>query len=430
MDIEVQEVSPCVKRISVNVPVDEISPRIDTQLGELARRAKVPGFRQGKAPRPVIRKMYGKQVHGDVSQKVIDEAFRKALADNDLNPVGDPMVESLVVEEGAPISLVATVEVFPKIALAPFDGLTLTRKIRPVDEDEIETVITQYRERQARFTPVEGRGVAEGDYITIDYSATKADGAPLEHFKGEGRQAHVDKEQMFEGFYEGILGMTKGQTKEFDAPMPEDYPDTGIAGKPVTFKITLHEIKAKSLPEADDELAREVSDFDTMAELVADIRKGAEERAKDAADGALKSELLAKLIEANPMELPPGLLERQAASTAQRRARQFAQQGIDLAAAGIDAATMAERSRTEAVRSLKEQVILASFGEAHKVTLEEGDIDREVAKLAAMFGQSPEMTRQQLSQGGGLEALANQAYADKVTQAMLARVTVTDEPTA
>jgi trigger factor len=194
----------------------------------------------------------------------------------------------------------------------------------------------------------------------------------------------------------------------------------------VTFTIVLHEIKKKVLPELDDDLAKEVSEFDTIDELVADIRKGAEEQNRSMADSRLREDLMTKLIADNPFDLPPGLLEKQTRHMAQRRRQQLASQGIDPSAIGMDEAALDGRAADDAVRSLKEQAILAAFGDAAGVRIGDADLDREIARLAAMFGQSPEMTRQQLGQGGGLDALANQAYADKVYAAMMEKIAVAE----
>ena len=426
MKIDLTEIQPYVKRITVEVPAEKVIEEKASVMGDLAKTVEVPGFRKGHAPRKMVEKMYDKAVLGDVAQRLIDKAYREAITSNNLRPVGDPMVEDVQINENSPLSFTATVEIFPEITVGDISGIKLERKIKKVQDSEIDKVIDRFREQHARMEPVEDRGIEDGDFAFIDYSATK-DGAPVNHFTGTNRQTHISKESMLEGFFNGVAGMKKGEEKEFPATLPKDFPDAELAGSEVVFKVSVNEIKHKVLPEADDELAKEVSEFDTIGELRDSSRKSMEERNKSMAEEDLKEEMLTKLIEANQFTLPPRLLERQTHTMAHQAEERYKSYGLDMSQAGMDHDSLHEKMRGQAERALKEQVILASYGNATGLDVSDEDIDREVEKIAKMFGQSVEETLRQLSQRHGMEGVYSRAFTEKVYGAMLAKITVEDK---
>lgn len=426
MKIELQDVEPCVKKIKIEVPVEKVDEEKSAIYREISKTATIPGFRKGRAPRSVLERMYSKSVLGDAAQRIIQAAYREAIEKNDLKPIGDPIVDDISVEDSKPLSFTATVEVFPEVSLKDVSDIKLTRKIHKASDKEIDNVLEQYRERQARFEPVEGRTVEDGDFVFMDYSASH-NGQPVKNFEGKNRQVHVSSENMLAGFHEGVLGVAKGEEKEFEAELPKEFPDPELAGAKVTFHVKVNEIKKKILPDIDDQLAKEVSEFDTLDELKEDIRKKLEERNRSAADNTLRDELLTKLIEDNPIDLAPSLVERQTEAVAERTERNFKSQGIDLRQAGLDDVGIKERSREEAVRMLKEQAIVSAFGKAEGIQVTEADIDAEIEKIANMMGQPVEVTKNQLSNADSVSGLAHQAFTDKVYAAIMDKITIEDE---
>ncbi|MBI5814168.1 MAG: trigger factor [Nitrospinae bacterium] len=426
MKIDLVEVQPCVKRITVSVPADKVREEKASVISEIAVNAAIPGFRKGRAPRKMVEKMYDKAVAGDVARRIIDKAYKEALESNNLRPVGDPMVEDIRMDDNAPFSFTATVEVFPEITVNDISGIKLERRIHKVADTEIDKVVERLQDQHARMEPVEGRGVEDGDFAFIDYSATK-DGQPVQHFNGANRQTNVSKDSMLEGFYDGLAGVKKGEEKEFPATLPKDFPDAELAGAQVLFKVKVHEIKKKTLPAADDELAREVTEFDTMEQWRVDIRKGLEKRYVEMANEALEEELLTKLIEANPFALPPRLLESQTHAMAHRAEERYKSYGMDMKEAGLDHDTLHEKMRGQAERVIKEQVILAAYEKASGVEVGEEEIRREVEKIAGMMGQPVEDTFRQLAQRDGLEGVGNKAFTTKVYGEMMKKLTIEDK---
>ncbi len=425
MKIELEEIQSCVKKISVEVPLERVNEEKSAVYAELAKTVAIPGFRKGKVPRKVLEKRFAKSVLEDAAQRIIQNTYKEAIESNKLRPVGDPMIDDIVIEENEPISFTATVETFPEIEIGEISGMKFQRKIRKAGEAEIDRIIESHRMQHARFEPVEDRAVEDDDYPLLDYSATK-DGAELELLKGENKQVHIAEGNMLEDVYTNVIGMKKGEEKEFEATLPKEFPDPELAGAKAHFKVRVNEIKSKTLPELDDQFAREVSEFDTLEEFRADIRSNIEKRNQSIAQNDLREETLTRLIEKNPFDLPPRLVEKQAEALAQRAERRFASQGVDMSSSGLDYEKFREKYLSDAVRELKEQALMAAYGKAENINVDKEDMDREIESLAAMMGQSKEATTRQLAESNGLDGLYQKIFRDKVYEAMMEKITIED----
>lgn len=426
MKIELEDIESCVKKISIEVPLERVNEEKSAIYAEISKTASLPGFRKGKVPRSIIEKRFAKSVLGDAANKVIQDAYREAIESKNLRPVGEPAVDNVKIEENEPISFTATVEVFPEVKLEEIKGLKFERKIRPATDKEIGEVLDNYRERNARFEPVEDRGVDEDDYPMIDYSATK-DGEKIDVLSGSNKQVRIAKEDMLGDVHKNLLGMKKGEEKTFESELPKEFPDPELAGAKVDFTVKVNEIKRKVLPELDDQLAKEVSSFDTLDELKADLKKNIEQRNESMADNDLREEILGKLIELHSIDLPPKLVEANAHSIAERTQRRFAQQGIDMSSSGLDNEKFMDKYREDSVREIKEQAILAAYAEAKGVEVTDEDMYDEIKSLAQMMGQPVDATKQQLEQSNGLEGLRHKTMTDKVYKAMMSEMTIEDK---
>jgi trigger factor len=222
------------------------------------------------------------------------------------------------------------------------------------------------------------------------------------------------------------MGMKKGDEKEFDAMLPKEFPDPELAGTKVEFKIKVNEIKKKTLPEVDDEFAKEVSEFDTVDEFLADLRKRLGERNESMAANDLRADILTYLTEKNPFDLPPRLVDRHAKDLAKRAQDRFAGQGIDMGSTGLDMDKFNEKFQEDAVRDLKEQVFITSFGKAEKVEVSEEELKEEIASLSKMMGQTVEATTQQLAQSNGMEGIYHKLYNDQIYGLIIEKLTIED----
>lgn len=438
MKVDLEEIEPCVKRISIEISTKEVEEKKNSAYREIAKTANIPGFRKGHVPRKVLEKMYEDRVHGDIAQRMVQDAFQETLATHKIKPVGEPKISEVNIDAGAPITFTATLEVFPDLAIEGLEDMTFTRKYKKADDEAVLKILEQYRERSARFESVEGRKVEEGDFAMIDYSGT-SDGKELEHFKGENRQVEVTRGDMMSGFYEQIIGMQKGEEKEFSVNLPDDFPDEKLKGAPVDFVVKLNEIRVKTLPEIDDEFAKEVSEFDTLDEFKTDIKRIIEEQYRSSADFGVRKELIERLIEDLAIDLPPGLVKKQANShldRAKKAAKSEAGGDKPEKEAGADNdkpdespedGALREKSRLDAVRSLKEQAIISCYGMKEGLEVTEAEINHELAGIARMLNQTLDATKDQLGRGEQLEGITAKVFTDKVYEDMLSKVTIEDQ---
>jgi trigger factor len=437
LKVDLQELEPCVKRISITIPLEDVEKEKETAYREIAKSANIPGFRKGHTPRSVLKKMYEERIHGDVAQRLVSEAYQEVITSNKLRPVGDPKVEEIKLDADAPLTFSATLEVMPEVTIEGLDQITLDRSIPRPSADEIDSVLAQYQERHARFEPIADRGVAEGDYPMVDYRATH-DGAVIDAFKGENRMVEMNKEAMLPDVYDALLGMTTGEEKEFDSRLPDDFPEEKLQGKPISFYLKVNEIKVKNLPALDDEFAKEVSEFDTIAEVRTDVENTIIDRARETAKEELRNNLLDKLLATVDITLPPALFERQTdafyhrAVSARKQAAASTKTDDDTDApvaelTSEEEETLKAESRGKAERELKEQVIVGSYGTANGIEVGDREIDAEIARIAPMLGQSPATTREQFDRSGALQGLATRIFTDKVYEKMMTHVTLNDQ---
>ncbi len=426
MKIEMTDVQPWVKRITVEAPVEKVGEEKSAVIAEFTKTAQIPGFRKGHAPRNIVEKMYAAAIKGETSQRVIEKAYHEAIESSKLTIVGEPMFEDVRAEDGKPFSFAVTVELLPQVEVKDVSSITLVKKIKKVTDGEVDAVIERYREQSARMEPVDGRGVEEGDHAIIDYSAER-NGAAVAHFNGVNRQVFVNQKSMMEGFYNGILGMKKGESKEYEAALPKDFPDPELAGAQVTFKVAVNEIKRKILPEMDDQFAREISEFDTIAELKNDMRAMIEKRNRGTAENELREELLTRLIENNPFEIPPRLLDRSAKSMLKNAERDMESQGFSKKEIEETHGERSESKLKQAERSIREEVILDSLGRAGEVRVVDEDMDKELEKIARGLNQTVEDTKRQIANSNGMNGLLNHVYMEKVYASVMSRVKINEE---
>ena len=425
MKIELQDIESCVKKISVEVPLERVNEEKSAVYAELSKTVNIPGFRKGKVPRNILEKRMSQSVLTESAQRLMDKAYREAIETNKLQPISDPKIDDVTIEEGTPISFTATIEIYPTVELGDIAGLEFERKVAQVSDSSVDKIIDEMRERHAGFEPVEDRAIEDGDFPLLDFSATK-DGEEISMLKGENKQVRISEEDMLKGFHSNVIGMKKGEEKSFEANLPKEFPDPELADANIKFTVKVNEIKQKVLPTADDDFAKEASQFETIDELKADIRKGLEERNSNMAEEGLRQEIMKTLVEKNPFELPPGMVDKTAESMAKRALQRMSEGGGDLQSAGLDNDKLKESMREGAVREIKEEAILAEFGKKEKVDVSEEEMNNEVESLAKMMGQPAEDIRRQLGNSGGMTGLYHKVLTDKIFKEILNKLSIKD----
>lgn len=428
MKIEMIDVEPCVKKLVFEVPVERVDEEKEVAYRELSKSVTIPGFRKGHVPKRLLEQKYHKNVMGDVARKLIEEAYREGLEKNSLKPAGEPTVDDVNLEEKKPLTFTATVEIFPNIELVDFSGWTLTRKIKTVPDKEMDDILKHYQQEQSWFEPVVRDVVEEGDYPIIDYSASKEDGTLVEHFAGRNKQIEISSEGMLGDFQAGIIGMKKGEEKEFDVKLPKEFPIADMSDTMIRFKVKVHEIKKKVTPEINNELVKTISKFETVDEFKADLRKQLEKRNREMAENDLYESLIDKLIEENKFDLPKKTVERQAMMISNREEHKLKIQGFKPGEEGRDPEKIHDKHRKSAERILREEVILATFAKDKNLEVTKEDIDRQVASMAKSMKQSVEKVYELIKESGqGLDGLTHHAFREKALNAILENITIEDE---
>ena len=309
MKVEVQEVGACERRLEIEIPPENVKKELDQAYRELARKVSIRGFRKGKIPRPVLERYHRSSVEDEVMQKLIPSSFQQAVKDQGLRAVGQPKLDDINLNEEKALRYTATVEVLPDIALETAGGWELTKEVRVVTEADVERELHDLQNRHISLVSItEDRPVQEGDYVLISFEGFR-DGEPVQGTKTENYALVVGSKSVIESVEQGLIGMRKGEVREIPVQFPETYQNRSMAGQEVTFRVVVNEIKERVLPTLSDEFAKEVGGVDTLAELTEKLRKDQEEIAEREARRALHEVIVARLVEANPFELPPGMVE-------------------------------------------------------------------------------------------------------------------------
>ena len=320
MQVSIESTSSLERRITIAVPADVLSSKVDQKLAEVAKTARINGFRKGKVPVKVVKKQYGAAVNQEVAGDLINSSYIEALQKESVRPAGQPQIEVTTLEHGKDFEYVATVEVYPEITLAELDGFEVTRLNADINDGDVEAMIDKLRQQQATFAEVE-RAAADGDQVTIDFLGTK-DGEPFDGGKGEGHKLVLGSATMIPGFESGIEGMKTGEQKVLPLTFPEDYQVEDLKGAAVEFTITLHKVEEKTLPEVDVEFMKKFN-ADTEEQFKTDIRANMERELTRATQNKVKTAVMDQLLEKHEVELPSALVESEIGTLREQMMQQF-----------------------------------------------------------------------------------------------------------
>lgn len=374
--------------ITVEVGKDEFAPAIEKAYKKQVKQMKIPGFRPGHAPRKVIEGMYGVEVFFDEAMNIaFPAAYQAALEEGKLEPVDHPQVEVTDVSADG-FTFKATFANYPEVKLGDYKGLTAVKPAVEVTDETVDQQMQQMRERNARLVSVE-REAQNGDTAVIDFEGKK-DGVPFEGGKSENYPLELGSGSFIPGFEEQIVGMKAGEEKDIQVTFPEAYQAEDLAGKDAVFSIKLHEVKAKELPELDDEFAKDVSEFDTLDELKADLRKKAEESQEASANQAFENNLM-ELVTANmECDIPEAMIENQARRVVDDYKMQVQSQGISFAEylkmTGMKEADLLDSAKEPALRQIRNSLALEAVVKAENIEASEEEIDAECQKMADQYG--------------------------------------------
>ena len=411
MKVEYTEEGSSLRHLDIELPAEALDEEFEKGVARLRREIKLPGFRKGKIPKEVIRKRFRADVLEEAVQDLVPKAVNEALRERELYPLGDPKISNLESKLGEPLRFRATFEVMPTVELRTYKGLEASPQTTEVTDEQVEGAIEHLREQHARFDPVEDRGARDGDYVLGDLVETPAEGgAPKRH---ENVSIEVGSSTYHPKLHEKLQGAEPGTTIELSVSFPADDADPERAGKSFDVQFEVKELKEKVLPDVDDELAKDVGSFDTLDELKAELRRQAEERARREDEQQLRSQLIDKLIEANPFDPPEALVEAELQNRLESAAHDLYQRGIDPNQAGIDWAAVKREQRPSAVEAVKATLLLDRIAQEEKLEVSEEEVMAEIEKAAPALEKSPEAIRAQMMKDGSLERLRGRLRREK-----------------
>jgi len=387
--VSTKQISANEFELVVKVEKEEFAAACTDAFRKNVSKISVPGFRKGKAPRAIIEKMYGKEVfYEDAVNALYPKAWTEAVATLTRPAVDEPKVEiNDLTEEGFTFTAVVTVK--PEVEVGEYKGLKVTKNVYTVSEEEVTAEITRLQERNARTISVEGRAAEQGDIAVIDFEGF-VDGVAFEGGKGEGFSLTLGSGQFIPGFEEQVVGHNIDEEFDIDVTFPEEYGASELAGKAAVFKIKLHELKTKELPEADDEFAKDVSEFDTIAELRADLTAKMQERNDKRAQDELENDLVQQICESLKGEIPECMIERSIDGMVENFGQRLMQQGIDLNTylqyTQMEMDSFRKTFREQADRQVKIRLALEKIVELEKLEASEEEVTAKYEELSKMYG--------------------------------------------
>ena len=422
----VEDLSPVVKKVSVELAPDRVKDALDTAYTSVSRTVKLKGYRQGHVPRRLVERYFGDDVKKDVAQKLVTGSIHEALAEHKLDPVAPPRVENGAVEAGQPFKYTATVEVRPKVEPKDYEGLSVPRADVEVKDAEVEDRIEEMRKEHSMFVPVEGREVAElGDYASSDYEGF-LEGAPLRGAKREGVLLEVVPGSLLENKAEALLGARIGETREIGVTFPADYAVEDLRGKEARFQVVVKGLKKREIPALDDAFVQDLGgEAKTLSDLRAKLRSEMEQHKKERAEGEQREKLLEALVGKNPIEAPPALVERNVDAMLQGMLEGFMRRGLDPRQLGLNFDRMRDELRQRALLEVKGYLLLEAIAEKEKLETSEEDLDKHFAKMAAELKQPTEKVKAAFRRQDSLESLKARLRQDKALAFLLAKATFT-----
>ena len=398
MSVAVEKLEKNMAKLTIEVSAEELEKAIQGAYLKQRNKISVPGFRKGKVPRQMIEKMYGAEIfYEDAANALIPTAYGKAYDECELDIVSQPKVEVVQLEKGKPFIFTAEVAVKPEVTLGEYKGLSVDKVSNRVTAKEVDAKLEEEQKKNARTVVVEDRAVQDGDEVVLDFEGF-VDGVAFEGGKGENYPLTIGSGSFIPGFEEQLIGAEAEKEVEVNVTFPEEYHSEDLAGKAAVFKCTVHEIKAKELPELDDEFAAEVSEFDTLDAYKADIKAKIKEQ--KIADGNRKKEdqVVEKAVANATMEIPEAMIDTQVNQMAQDFAQRIQQQGLSMEQyfqfTGMTAEKMMEELRPQAVKRIETRLVLEAIAKAENIEITDEKIDEELAKMAEAYKMEVEKLKE------------------------------------
>ena len=389
MSLQVEKLEKNMAKLTIEVPAEEFDAAIKNAYNKNKNKFSIPGFRKGKAPLAMLEKMYGAGIfYEDAANEVIDASYPKAAEESKEEIVSTPEIKVTQIEKGKAFIYEATVALKPEVTLGEYKGVEVKKAEAVVTDEDVENELTAARKKNGRLIDVEDGAIEDGDNTIIDFTGY-IDDKTFDGGAGTDYPLVIGSHSFIEGFEDQLIGKKKGETCDVNVTFPAEYHADELAGKPAKFVVTIKEVKRNQLPELNDEFASEVSDFDTLDEYKADIRKKLQEKKEQDAKVENENNVIEKVVENAQMELPQPMVDTQAREMVENYARRLQSQGLNIndymKYTGMTPEKLMEQMRPEAEKRIKTRLVLEKVVEVENVEVSDEKLDEQINEIAASY---------------------------------------------
>ena len=419
-------VDSCKRELEIAIPWEAVQEQTDKIVASIRRKAKIPGFRPGKAPPPVVKSRYNAEIRKEIVEQLVPKYFWDEAREKDFQVVGSPDVHDLEFEDGEPMRFRAEFEVFPEFELGEYRRIEVPYSEPDVSPEQVEEELERMRERQASYVNLDPRPLEDGDIAVLALKSEVVGDAP--QVDQDDTTITLGEQGTLPEFTQNLLGKSPGDEVDFTVAYPEDFGNEKLAGKEVPFHATVKGLRQKELPELDDEFAADLGDFRTIDEVREKIREQMEEHFRRQATEAAKNKLTDKLVESHDFEVPEKLIEQQVVRRLERWLGSLKRQGVDIDKLNLDWQKARDNERDPAVRDVKAGLILERIAKVESISATPDEINEQVRQYAAQSKQTAEAARKKLAEDGTLDRRQGQISNDKALSFLFDEAEKVDAP--
>lgn len=434
MKTELIDHSPTRKELHIEIEPERVRAEFDKATQRYMKQASVPGFRPGRAPQSVVRQRFKEEIRSEVLREIVPQALEQAITDENLEVIGEPDVQ-LANEDGlekfgdVPLSFNANFEVFPEIEIGEYKNLEVARRVRPVTEEDIETIINGLRDSAAALVPVEDRGAAEGDTVTVNFNGRFVEEPDAEPIKAEEVDVVIGGEGVLSEFNENLTGVRPDEERVFTISYPDDFSSKGLAGKTIEYTARVIAVRRKEQPELDDEFAKGLGEegIETMETLRGRVRETLEERARLEADTTVQGELMDQIINAHQFEVPASLVQMQKRRLLEQTVRDMYSRGLDPRGGELDWANMSAGLEEQSIADLRGSILLERIADEEAIEVSDEEIEAEIERVATVSRKSVDEVRDALTKQGGDRSIADRLRNRKALDLLTSSAQIREE---
>lgn len=398
MSVQVEKLENNMAKLTIEVSAEDLEKALEAAYQKEKNKISIPGFRKGKVPRAMVEKMYGAGIfYEDAANSLMQQNYPAAVDESGIDIVSRPSVDVVQLEKGKPFIFTAEVAVKPEVTLGKYLGVTVSKVDTTVTDEEVDAALEKERNNNARTVSVTDRPVQSGDTAVIDFEGF-VDGVAFEGGKGENHPLEIGSHSFIDTFEDQLIGKNAGDEVEVNVTFPEQYQAAELAGKPALFKVKIHEVKAKELPELNDEFASDVSEFETLAEYKESLKKNLQQQKENEAKKTKEDEAIQKIIDKSKMDLPEAMITTQCENMVEEFSQRLAQSGLSmeqyLQFSGMTMDKMMEQVRPEAVSRIQSSLVLEQIAKEENIEVTDEDVDAEIAKMAANYGMEADKLKE------------------------------------